>query len=277
MEHKIIVDSCCDITPDMKKQFNITSVPLTMLLGTKEFIDDSSLDIADFMQQMKDCTEKVGSAAPSPILYQEALKDSESAFVITLSSKLSGSYSSAVMGKSFVKEADTSKTHILDSKSASAGETLIAIKLHQLLAEGNPKELVIGAIKKFIDNIKTYFVLENYDNLQKNGRIGKLKGKLVQMLGIKLIMGSDGDGNIALYEKPRGARQVIGKMLSLIEKSGKNTEGENLVISHCNNPDLAEQLSSEIKRLFRFSDIFVVPTGGLSSLYADDKGVVMAF
>ena len=276
MENKIIVDSCCDVTPKMKKQFNITSVPLTMLLGSKEFVDDDSLDLDDFMAQMKACTEKVGSAAPSPGLYQDAIKDAENAFVVTLSSKLSGSYSSAVIGKSF-EENKGKDVHVFDSKSASAGQTLIAIKLHQLLTMGNPKEAVVGFMKKFIDNIKTYFVLENYENLQKNGRLNKITYKLIQILGLKLIMGSDGQGNIALYEKPRGVRQMIKQLLALIEKSGKKTEGENLVISHCNNPELAEQLSSEIKQRFRFGDIFIVPTGGLSSLYADDKGIVMAF
>jgi len=277
MNHKIIVDSCCDLTQEIKEEYGITSVPLTMLLGSREFVDDDSLNIGDFMNQMKACSEKVGSASPPPILYQEAFEDTETAFVVTLSSKLSGSYSNAVMAKSFTEETNAGDVHIFDSKSASAGETLIAIKLHQFLAAGNAKDMVVSAIKSFIDNMKTYFVLENYDNLQKNGRLSKLKGKLIQILGIKLIMGSDGEGNIALYEKPRGIRQMIGQMLSFIEKSGKNTEGESMVISHCNNPELAEQLSAEIKREFHFSDIFVVPTGGLSSLYADDKGIVMAF
>jgi len=277
MNYKIVVDSCCDITPRMKEQFGITSVPLTMLLGSKEFVDDDSLNIDEFMNQMKACTEKVGSASPPPILYREAIEDIETTFVVTLSSQLSSSYSNAAMAKSFAEETNAGDVYIFDSKSASAGETLIAIKLHQLLAAGNPKEQVVGTIKKFIDNMKTYFVLENYDNLQKNGRLSKLKGKLIQMLGIKLIMGADGEGSIALYEKPRGVRQMIRLMLSLIEKSGRDTEGGSLVISHCNNPELAEQLSAEIQRQFHFSDIFIVPTGGLSSLYADDKGIVIAF
>jgi len=125
--------------------------------------------------------------------------------------------------------------------------------------------------------MKTYFVLENYDNLQKNGRMSKLKGKFVQILGLKLVMGADETGNIALFAKPRGVQQMIEKIMSLIEKSEKDTNGQSMVISHCNNLELANQLSSEIKRQFHFNDIFIVPTGGLSSLYADDKGVVMAF
>jgi len=70
---------------------------------------------------------------------------------------------------------------------------------------------------------------------------------------------------------------MIRKMLVLFEKSEKNTEGQDLVISHCNNPELAERLSTEIKERFHFKEVVVIPTGGLSSLYADDKGIVLAF
>ncbi len=125
--------------------------------------------------------------------------------------------------------------------------------------------------------MKTFFVLERYDNLQKNGRLNKLSGKIAHLLNIKLIMGADGEGSIALFDKPRGTAKMIEKLLSYIEKSGKDTAGENIVIAHCNNPALAERLADAIKNRFRFADIHVVPTGGVSSLYADEKGIIMAF
>lgn len=275
MYQKIIVDSCCDITPDMQEQFGITKVPLTMRLGTREFIDDETLDMTEFMREMEACKEKVGSASPAPILYQEAIESEADTYLITLSSKLSGSYSSAVTAKKMAEAGDN--TVIFDSKSASAGETLIAIKLRELLEAGRPAAQVTQTVRDFIDSMKTYFVLENYDNLQKNGRLSALKGKLIQILGIKLIMGADGEGSIALFEKTRGVGQMTKQLLNLIAQSGKDTQGENLVISHCNNPELAQALSSAVKKQFHFRDIFIVPTGGISSLYADNKGIVLAF
>jgi fatty acid-binding protein DegV len=90
-------------------------------------------------------------------------------------------------------------------------------------------------------------------------------------------MGSDGDGNIALYAKPRGTKQMLEKLISLIKSSEKPTSGESIVISHCNNPGLAEQLSNAVKKHFDFKEIVIVPTRGISSMYADDKGIIMAF
>jgi DegV family protein with EDD domain len=277
MKFGIIVDSCCDMTPDMKAAMDILSVPLTMRLGQKEYSDDETLDYPAYMADMKACMEKVGSASPSPYLYARAMAEKGSSFVITLSSQLSGSYSSALVGKTMAEEKGGVDTHIIDSKSASAGQTLVALKLHELLSQVLTKEEIIQAVNRFVDNMKTYFVLERYDNLQKNGRLNKITGSIANFLNLKLIMGSDGHGNIALYAKPRGTVKMLEKLLTFIEESGKGVAGENVVISHCNNPTLAQRLADAIKERFHFSKIHIVPTGGLSSLYADDQGIIMAF
>ncbi|WP_326974517.1 DegV family protein [Caproicibacter sp. BJN0012] len=277
MTCKIIVDSCCDMTPQLKERLDVTSVPLTMRLGRNEFTDDASLDLDCFMAEMKASTEKVSSASPPPLLYQEAMESAGDSFVVTLSSRLSGSYASAVAGKTLAEETGKADTYIFDSKSASAGEVLIAVKIRDLLQKGMPKPHVIETINRFIEDMKTYFVLERYDNLQKNGRLNRIAGKLISVLNIKLMMGSDGNGNIALYAKLKGINQMVEKFLSLIENSGKKTDGENLVISHCNNPGLAERLKAAIEQRYHFKEIFIVPTGGISSLYADDGGIVLAF
>ena len=277
MIRKIIVDSCCDLTNELTEKLGVTYIPLTMMLGSKEFLDDENLDLKGFMTDMKACKEKVGSAAPSPHLFQDAIEKAKKSFVITLSEKLSGSYNSAVNGRDLAKESKDASAHVFDSKSAAAGEALIVIKLWELLQSGMKDSIVIQTVNKFIDDMKTYFLLENYDNLQKNGRMSKVVGSLATILNIKLLMGSDGNGSIALISKQRGINKAIDKIISLIKDSGRKIEGENLVISHCNNSDLAERLNETIRRLYNFKEIFIVPTKGISSLYADDKGVVLAF
>lgn len=277
MEYKIIVDSCCDLTSELKGRLDIRSVPLTMRLGKNEYTDDESLHLADFMEEMQACADKVGSSAPDPFLYQQAMEAAHNSFVITLSSKLSASYSNAVIGQSYAEESGEHSAYVFDSKSASAGETLVALKLNELISNNTPKETIINTINKFINNMKTYFVLENYDNLLKNGRLNKLTGKLIRILNIKLLMGSDGNGNIKLYAKPRGIKQMIENLLTLIHDSGKNISEENMVISHCNNPELASDIKNAVKQRFNFRDIIIVPTGGLSSLYADNRGIIVAF
>ncbi|MDR2712797.1 MAG: DegV family protein [Clostridiales bacterium] len=276
-KYGIIVDSCCDMTSQLAGQLGVTTVPLIMRLGQKEFIDDDALDLPGFMAEMKACKEKVGSASPPPVSFAKAMIAAGRSFVVTLSSQLSGTYSSAEMGKTYAQENGVTDVHVFDSKSASAGQLLVAVKIRELLAHGLPRDQIIKSVNHFIDGMKTYFVLERHDNLLKNGRLNKITEKIISIMNIKLVMGSDKTGNIALYAKPRGTKQMLEKMTSFVSKSGRPTSGENMVISHCNNLPLAGQLSSMIKQRFDFKEILIVPTRGISSLYADDKGIVMAF
>lgn len=277
MTYSIIADSCCDITPELEQELAVSIVPLTMRLGDKEFIDDDTLDLGRFMEEMKACKQPVGSAAPAPYLYEQAMEKAGDSFVVTLSSQLSASHANALLAETAAERKGKGETYVFDSKSASAGETLIAIKLHELIQKGMERSQIIQSVNAFITHMKTYFVLECYDNLLKNGRLSKIKGKLASILNIKLLMGSDGHGNMALFEKVRGTAHMVNALLASISNSGRSTEGENIVISHCNHPALAERLAGAIREQFHFKKIYVVPTGGLSSLYADDKGIVMAF
>ena len=277
MDYKIIVDSCCCMTPELAQRLDVTSVPMTMVLGSKEFIDDEDLDLPGFMAEMKACKEKVSTASPPPFAFMEAIESAIHSFVVTISSQLSGTYANAQLGKALAEENGITDTHIFDSKSASAGEVLVAMKLRELLTMDTPREQIINSINNFIDNMKTYFVLERYENLIKNGRLNKVTGKIVNMLNVKLIMGSDGNGAIELHAKPRGTNQMLEKLVAFIKSSNKPTSGESLVICHCNNLPLAKQLKSIIKQQFSFKEILILPTKGAISLYADDKGIVMAF
>lgn len=125
--------------------------------------------------------------------------------------------------------------------------------------------------------MKTFFVLDNINNLVKSGRLNKTVGKIVSVFNIKPLMGSDGDGNIAFFSYACGEKQIIKKLSDTIMKSGKNTDGEKIVISHCENLSLAQKLMETIKNRYNFGEILIVPMRAISSVYANRKGIVMAF
>lgn len=272
---KIIADSCCDMAPEMRKELDVISVPLIMLLEGKEYVDDDNLDLHGFIEDMRNCKGKIGSSSPPPVSYGEAYNNKDAAFAVTLSSNLSGSYSSAVMGREFIE--GNNEIHVFDSKSASAGEVLIVLKLRDFIKQGLDKRSIIAKTEQFITDMKTYFTIENVDNLKKNGRLNKIVATVITKLHISPIMGADGDGNIALFSHARGNKQIIEKMVDTIKISNKSTDGERMVITHCNNESLAANLKNEILKLFRFKDILVIPTKGLSSMYVNERGVIMAF
>jgi DegV family protein with EDD domain len=273
MDGQIIVDSCCDITRELTEKYNIVSVPLTITLGEKYMLDDESLDMNEFMRQMHACTGKVGSAAPSPTSFEKAFAEAGGGYAVTLSSNLSGTYQSAFIGAQMAGV----DIHVFDSKSASAGEVLIAVKIGEMVRAGHKKSVIVPVIDRFIKQMKTYFVLENLENLARNGRLHKIAAKLVSVLNIRPIMGSDGDGNIAFFSYARGEKQILDKMVNTIGESGRETNDACMVIAHCNNLHFAEKLKEAVGKCYRFRDILIVPMRGISSLYANDKGIVMAF
>lgn len=276
MDQRIVVDSCCDVTKTLCEDLHITTVPLTITLGERSITDDENIDLPQFMIDMHNCKSRIGSAAPSPVLFKEAFLESKTSYAVTLSSNLSASYSSAMLGREMAIE-EGADVHVFDSKSASAGEVLVALKTGEMIKAGIQKSEIIASIEGFIKQMKTYFVLENIDNLLKNGRMNKITGTLITMLGIKPIMSEDGDGNIALYSHARGEKQIIEKLTDTITKSDRDFEGQSMVIAHCNNPGLADKLMNEIKKRVPFKEILIVPTRGISSMYANNKGLIMAF
>ena len=275
MEYTLVADSSCDLTNELRKEWNVKSVPLTLTLAEESYIDDDNLDVPDFMLRMQACKGRVGSAAPSPGLYADAFGTGE-AFAVTLSSSLSGSYASAMAGKSMAEESGA-KVHVFDSRSAAAAEVLIVMKIRKFIEEGLQRSEIIQKVEHFIKEMCTFFVLDNVENLRKNGRLNRITATIISTLHIRPIMGADADGNISLFSHVQGWKQVVRKLADTIEKDGRATDGHSLVITHCNNPSLADELKAEIERRYHFAEILVLPTRGLSSLYANEKGIIMAF
>lgn len=276
MDYKLVADSCCDLTTELIKENEIKRVPLKMTLGDDTFIDDKDLNINEFLTCMNKYKGRAMSACPSPSEYDMEYSKDKTNFVVTLSGQLSGSYSSAVTAKS-ISDGVGKDVHVFDSKSASAGELLIILKLRELIDKGLEKTDIINKVDDFISNMKTFFVLENLDNLMKNGRMSKIVGTIATVMQIRAILGSDGDGNIAFFDKARGTPNAIQKLADIIGVHCKDTKNKILTITHCNNETQALRLKKLVEQKYSFKDILIAKTGGLSSMYANQGGVIIAF
>ena len=278
MTIKILADSCCDLNDELKKKYNIDIVPLKIFVNNKEFVDDENLDKKELIKSMKEDNDSPKTASPSPNLFVEKFKEVEESFVVTLSSKLSGTFQNANLAKKmFLEEANDKFVHIFDSLSASVGETMISIKIGELIEEGLEKNKIVDKVNKYINEMKTMFVLDSLDNLIKAGRLNKVKGKLASMLNIKPIMEDDGNGDIELLKKARGSRRALKKLVKLIGEKGVNLEEKIIGIAHCNALEKAENLKKEIEEKYNFKDIIIVETAGISTVYANEGGIVIAF
>ena len=278
----ILADSCCDLSPELLKKTQARVAPLTITIDDTHYVDDGTVDIPPYLAAMKASKNPVRSACPSPDLYAEDIKAADDdCFIITLSSKLSGSHNAAVLGVQLAEEdMPEKKVHVFDSESASAGETYLALMIHDLIAAGKSFEQIVETVEEKIRSMHTLFVLDSLDNLVKNGRISKTVALLANVLSIRLLMSDDGHGAIKNISKARGIKGALGQM---VETCRKHTEGlaaasQRLVISYCNCPERARQVRDMIReKCPAIGEIIMTPTSALSSMYANDGGIVIAY
>ena len=278
----ILADSCCDLSPELLKKTQAKVAPLTITIDDTHYVDDGTVDIPPYLAAMKASKNPVRSACPSPDLYAEDIKAAAGdCFIVTLSSQLSGSHNAAALGAQLAEEEQPEKkVHIFDSESASAGETYLALMIHDLIAAGKTFEQIVDAVEEKIRSMHTLFVLDSLDNLVKNGRISKTVALLANVLSIRLLMSDDGHGAIKNISKARG---IKGALTQMVETCRKHTEGlaaasQRLVISYCNCPERARQVRDMIReKCPAIGEIVMTPTSALSSMYANDGGVVIAY
>ena len=278
MNYKVVIDSCGELLDEWKQDPRFESVALTLSVDGVNIIDDETFDQADFLKRVAECPECPKSACPSPERYMRAFDcEAEHVYAVTLSAELSGSYNSAVLGKNLLQEDHPDRQiHIFNSKSASVGQTLIAMKIQECEEAGLPFEQVIETVDAYIEQQHTFFVLDNLETLRKNGRLSKVKALVASALKIKPVMGSTEEGAIYQLDQARGINKALVKMAQAIVEKTADSEQKVLAISHCNCHERAILLKNALEERMPMKKIVILDTAGVSSMYANDGGVIVA-
>lgn len=276
MSYKIVVDSCCELPEKYKKDSRFQSIPLGLEVGDYQILDDENFNQKEFLVKVAACPTCPKSNCPSPELFREAYHDeAEEIYVVTLSSHLSGSYNSAELGKKLYEEKyGSKKIHVVDSESASCGETQIAMKIMEYKEAGLSFEETVDKVEKFKRQMRTYFVLDNLETLRKNGRLSGVKALVASTLNIKPVM----VGNLGVIEQRGqaiGINKALAKMADHFVADVKNPQERTLMITHCNCPERAEYMRRLMEKRASYRDVVIMDTAGISSMYANDGGIIV--
>lgn len=277
MSYKIIIDSCGELLDEWKQDEHFESVPLTLNVGGETIIDDAAFNQSEFLKKVAACETCPKSACPSPERYMKAFDcDADHVYAVTLSAELSGSYNSAVLGRNLLhEEQPDKKIYVFNSRSASIGETLIGLKIKECEEAGYTFEEVVSTVEEYIAEQNTFFVLDNLETLRKNGRLSTVKAFVASALKIKPVMGATPEGTICQLDQARGINKALIKMVQHIVDKTINSEKKVLAISHCNCLDRAMLLKNAIQEKLPVKKIVVLDTAGVSSMYANDGGVIV--
>lgn len=272
MKFKIIADSSCDLKRDYIKDEDVgfEIVPLSINIGEDSFLDDENLNVSEMLQKLHSSSKPAKTACPAPDFFQKNY-NAEYVFVVTISSKLSGTYNSAYLGS---VESDN-KVHVIDSKGTSGMMILIIDKLYQLIKEGMDFENIKEEIDKYQQKLNLLFVLDKFDNLIKNGRMSKLTALVAMTLFIKPLCIAK-DGQIAIHEKPRTMKAALIRLVKNIKDKCSDFTGK-CIITHCNNENNAQALKKMIEEEYAFKEVVILKMKGLCSFYALENGIIVSF
>jgi len=279
MKYKIVCDSGCDFKEEDRKDPTFILVPLTLRVGEEEILDDEKFDQASFLEKVAACPECPHSACPSAGAFLDAYieaGDAEVIFVITLTKKLSGSYNAARVAKQMYEEEERGKAKIviIDSRSAATGETLIALYIRKLMNEGLPLREVLDRITEYHKEMTTMFTLETIDTFRKNGRMNGVTFLMANALSIKLVLYAH-HGEIAKFTQAVGMKKALDKMIAQFVTLVKDSATKVLGITHINCLERALQVRDKILESIPFASVYIVNGAGVSSLYANDGGIII--
>lgn len=281
-EYLIIADSSCELPNEYIDDERFSLVPFNMDIDGEQIKDVKGIDILELLRKIAACKTCPRSSCPSPDNFVRLFEAAESKriYVVTISSHLSGCFNSANIAKMmYEEEHDDKQIFVIDSLSASGGESLLAIKAYELEEQGLPFETICDNLTEYRNNITTYVVLDNLETFRKNGRISRVDAIIASSLRIKpLLQGVKGE--LEAVEKAIGLRKAWNAMTNRIiretAKLGDNVP-KRIIITHCNNLAGAERVRDTLKASANFKEYIIMQTSGLSSLYANDGGIIVTY
>lgn len=216
MKTKIIVDCTSDLMPEYKSRVSV--VPLTVRFGDEEYVDGVTIDHKTFYEKLveSDVLPTTSQATPDVFMkeFEKVNKDGDSAVVITLSSKFSGTYQSAVIAAE-----DYENIYVVDSDSATIGTGILVELAIKLLDEGLDAKAIAERLEQEKKKIVIVALLDTLEYLKKGGRISKTVAFAGAILNIKPVI-SVIEGEIGMLGKARGSKMGNNLLVQEIEKAG---------------------------------------------------------
>jgi len=277
----IVSDSSCDLKMGEFESscIRFETVPLRIQVGNQEFVDNDELNVPVMLAAMAEEKTASSTACPSPAVFARAFEQGEKTLCFTISSNLSGTYNAAVMGRDLVLEEHPEKKICIIDSRATAGAMVLLIRKTKEVIEANPEidfEELCGMLRIYQASLRTFFTLESYDNLIKNGRMRPLVGTLLHSLGIHVIGVATPEGTIQIKDKARGEAKTYQAIAGHMRES-KDCTGAEVIVCHCENQTGAIKLKERILADLPVKSVEILSCRGLTSYYAMEKGLIIGY
>ena len=271
---KLIIDSSSNMKSD--PDHNVEVVPLTISFGGKDYIDDQNLNIREFLNDMNQNQVAGKTTCPSIQAWLNALEGTEKAIIITMTSGMSGTFSSALQAKTMYEEKHpTSQIIVVDSRSAGPELTIVLHGIEKMI-QGDIRFVDLEeVIAKFRMRTHLLFILQSLHNLSLNGCVSPVAAKVAGLLKINLIGTASKEGKLGPLTKARGMKKAMRELLKYMKDD--NYHGGEVIIDHCENEKDAEIIKDKILAEYPDAQVTIRPMRGLCSFYAEEGGIMVGF
>jgi uncharacterized protein len=255
----IVTDSACDLSSEIIRAHGIHRVPMAVVYGDRVLRDGIDIDATTFAKRLA-AGERATTSQPTPAAFLEAYKraaeDGEVTLVITLSSKLSGTFGSA---EAAAKRFEGANLHVFDSRSASLTQGLLVLKAAELGELGMPIDQILTELARIRDQSGIFFTVDVFDNLMASGRVGRGQVMIAGLLDIKPILAILGEGVVTPVAKVRGRKNVLARMLNEVAKKVPKNATARFGVMHVGCEDVARNVEAELNRLYPDAEVLVSP------------------
>jgi len=275
MKFKLVTDSSANLR-SVEENVDFQSVPLTIRVQDREFVDDANLDLGDMLETLATTKSKSSSSCPNVEDYLSAFGDADRVICITITSNLSGSFNAARLAKEEYEATHPDrKVYVIDSLSAGPELKLLAQKALDLVKSSALFEEICQKVSEYQAKTHLIFCLESLKNLANNGRVSPVVAKIAGVLGIRAVGKASDVGTLEMLDKVRGEKSAIVKIFERMQEMGY--KGGKVLIDNCCNLPAAKALQELVHSKFPKAQVVQDSCGGLCSFYAEKGGLMVGF
>jgi DegV family protein with EDD domain len=261
----VVVDTSSDLSDAVLDRHHMTLVPMQIIFGDEVKRDRLELRTDEFYRRLRTAKELPSTSQPTPGDFVRAYRDAramaDEAVTLLVSAGLSGTYQSGVAA---VKAAGLDGVHVVNTRTASLGLGMLALRAAELAESGWRGPAIVQEVERIRNQSGMFLTVDTYDNLLRSGRVSRGKAWLAGILDVKPILTFTLDGRIVPVDRVRGREMVVPRMLALVEK--ELTPRPKVVrfgIAHADAPEVAERVRTALVAAYRPKDVFVSLASGV--------------
>ncbi|OAA29936.1 fatty acid-binding protein DegV [Kosmotoga arenicorallina S304] len=270
---KLVTDSSCDLPEKLVKEYDIRVIPLSVEIDGKRYTEGKDITPEEYWHRMQTAKALPKTSQPPPAMFADAFKEiideGNEPLCITISSKLSGTFQSALVGN----DMSGNKAVVFDSLAGSLSHGIQVLMAARLAQSGKKMHEILKALEKYRESVKIIIPLDTLENIVKGGRLSRVQGTVAKLLNIKVIL-QGVKGEVKMLKKVRGTKRFREAILEIINNLTPEP-GRIFGITHVDNLKDALFFKEAIEKRFK-SEVIVNAMGPIMATYAGLKGMILA-